>query len=51
MKNVKDDHDRYDDDRVNDPKLMTEAQLRAGMLFPGNRAEYEAELKRRGKRP
>jgi hypothetical protein len=35
-------------DIANEPRRMTEAQLRAGMLFPGCRTTYEAELKRRG---
>jgi hypothetical protein len=34
-------------DCANNPQRMTEAQLRAGMLFDGCREEYAAELCRR----
>jgi hypothetical protein len=32
---------------ANDPRSLTDAQLRAGMLFPGNRDAYAKELNRR----
>lgn len=32
---------------ANDLRSLTDAQLRAGMLFPGNRDDYAKELKRR----
>ena len=37
----------YTPEPANQPRLMTDEQLKAGMLFEGNRSEYAAELERR----